>query len=73
MEKILKGDEEIRIAVKEFKGKAYVDIRTFWSDESGQFRPSKKGITVPLGLWNEFVSAVTNVDTTKIDKDEDIQ
>lgn len=75
MEKLSKkSDVEIRIQVKEFKGKAYVDIRE-WSIWEGQdtFKPSKKGVTIPLDKWNEFASMITNIDTSKIEPEEDIQ
>src|SRR3974377_1038544 len=42
-----KGKEEPdRIVVKgaDYKGKPYADIRTYYVDESGDWRPTKKGV-----------------------------
>lgn len=36
-----------RIAVREYKGHKFVDIREFYTDkESGEWKPGKKGITL---------------------------
>ena len=75
MEKITKSPtSEIRIQVKEFKGKTYIDLREwFITEEGGKWLPTKKGITISPRDWNEFVSAVSNLDITKIEPDQDIQ
>ncbi len=39
--------ERIEIAVSEFKGKKYLDLRTFYTTDEGEsWLPTKKGITV---------------------------
>ena len=39
--------ERIEIAINEFKGKKYLDLRTFYTtDDGGSWLPTKKGITV---------------------------
>jgi len=41
--------EQIRLAIKEYKGKQYVDIRTYFiTEETGKWLPTKKGITIPI-------------------------
>lgn len=38
--------EQMQIAVKEFKGKSYLDMRIFYTtDEGASWLPTKKGIT----------------------------
>lgn len=73
MEKISKGKEEIRIAVRQYKGKAFVDIRAYWFDDSGTAKPSTKGVTIPFSKFEEFKECLSRVDTTKVDDDLDIQ
>jgi hypothetical protein len=47
--------EEIHIKKVEKKGKQYVDIRVFWFDSSSdEFRPSQKGVAIPLESFEEF-------------------
>ena len=53
--------EELRIALKEFKGRNYLDIRTFiepYADEGQGRVPTKKGVTVPLAKLPELIEAL---------------
>ena len=53
--------EELRIAVKEYRGRRYVDIRTFcdpYADEGHGRVPTKKGITCPLSKLPELIAAL---------------
>ena len=39
--------ERIEVAINEYKGKKYLDLRTFYTtDEGASWLPTKKGITV---------------------------
>jgi hypothetical protein len=38
-----------------------IDIRKFFTDENGQYVPTKKGITIPLDLWPRFLQAIEEV------------
>jgi len=61
----LKHDEEIIFSVKEFKGNTYFDMRIYFqSKEDGSQLPSKKGLTVNIGLLEEFKSALGRVSET---------
>ncbi|MFA6972502.1 MAG: transcriptional coactivator p15/PC4 family protein [Gallionella sp.] len=73
MEKITKGREEVRVSVRQYKGKAYVDIRTFWFDDAGVAKPSPKGVTIPFNKFEEFKNCLARIDTSKVDEDLDIQ
>lgn len=38
--------EQLQIAIKEFKGKSYLDLRIFYTtDDGGTWLPTKKGVT----------------------------
>lgn len=45
---IPRGDtERIEIAINEYKGKKYLDIRTFYTTNNGEnWFPTKKGVTI---------------------------
>jgi hypothetical protein len=43
---IEKGKDRIIVSVKEFKGKQYVDVRTYFANDDGEWIPTKKGITL---------------------------
>lgn len=52
--------EEIHIAVKEYKGKKYVDLRIFYTtDEGDNWLPTKKGITVAPDKIEDVKLALT--------------
>lgn len=55
--------EEIQIKKVEKGGKKYVDIRVFWFDgNSGEFRPSQKGVTVASDSFDEFKGLIDGID-----------
>lgn len=41
-----KGKDKIIISLKEFKGKQYIDIRTYFENQEGEWIPTKKGISL---------------------------
>lgn len=47
-------EETMQISVSTFKGRTYVDIRLYFTDADGQLKPTKKGVTVPPELWDQF-------------------
>lgn len=43
---IIKSEtDKIVISAKEYKGRKYVDIRTFFQGDDGNYLPTKKGVT----------------------------
>ena len=50
--------EEVRASLTVFKGKQYVDLRIYYKGDDGEFRPSKKGLTLSLDLFSELEQAV---------------
>lgn len=49
------GTDKIMVAVKEFKGKTYIDIRTFFENEAGEMVPTKKGISLTPENLDEII------------------
>lgn len=55
--------EIIRISTSEFKGVPYVDVRIFFKDEnSGEYRPTKKGLTVRQELLHALAEGIFQAD-----------
>ncbi|GEM_PF-307447 len=52
---INKGRDKIIVALKEFKGKSYVDIRTYFENDEGKWLPTKKGITFSPELLDDVL------------------
>jgi hypothetical protein len=38
--------ERIRVSISEYRGYTFLDVRVYYEDDSGEWRPTKKGITV---------------------------
>lgn len=53
-----KGTEKIFVKKVAKGSRTYIDIRTFWLDDSDEWRPSKKGIAVPIELAKEVAEAM---------------
>lgn len=51
--------EIIRIEISEFKGKSYLNIRTWYTDkESGEYKPTQKGVSVRPDLFEQLKQAI---------------
>jgi hypothetical protein len=48
------GSEEIRVSRGDYKGSEYIHIRKFFRAESGEFFPTKKGITFPSEFLDDL-------------------
>ncbi len=38
--------EKLRVAISEYKGYTFLDVRVYYEDDQGEFKPTKKGITL---------------------------
>jgi len=47
-------NEKIVFGLSEFKGKKYADLRIYFEDDEGEWKPTKKGVTVSLERFWEF-------------------
>lgn len=50
--------EIVRATIGEFRGRKTVGIRIFYEDVSGEWKPTKKGITLTSDLFPELKKAV---------------
>lgn len=55
--------QQIQIRLNAFKGRRYLDLRTFYLDEDEEvYKPTRKGISVPLELFAELKTALEKVE-----------
>ncbi len=47
-------NEKIVFGLSEYKGKKYADLRIYFENDEGEWKPTKKGITVSLERFWEF-------------------
>lgn len=53
-----KGSEKILVKRVTKGSRSYIDVRTFWLDDNDEWRPSKKGIAVPIELAKGVAEAM---------------
>lgn len=53
--------EQIQISAKEYKGFPYVDIRVFFKAETGEYLPTKKGVTISPKHVPDFIAAIQEI------------
>ena len=54
--------EEIHISRTNFNGKDLVDLRLYYEDDNGEFKPSKKGITVTLECAEHLITGIKKLE-----------
>lgn len=60
--------EVVRLSLTEYRGHKLVDIRVYYSDDEGQFRPTKKGVSLAVGLYADFQRAVHALEKVLLDR-----
>lgn len=50
--------EVLRISLTEYRGRQLLDARVYYSDDEGQYRPTKKGVSLAVSLYPEFKQAM---------------
>jgi len=53
--------EQVQISLTEFKGQDFVDIRAFYRSESGDFKPTRKGLTISVELLPNLLEGLEMV------------
>jgi hypothetical protein len=67
---IPKGKDKIIVALKEFKGKEYIDIRTHFENDEGDWIPTKKGITLTPDSLDEMIDLLKTAKKKVSDKEK---
>jgi hypothetical protein len=55
--------EEVVIAVRNFEGADFIDIRTFFGPRNQETRPTRKGVTIPFAFYSEFRRSIGLLDS----------
>ncbi|MFC2099372.1 transcriptional coactivator p15/PC4 family protein [Candidatus Bipolaricaulota bacterium] len=48
----------IHVRLSRFKERDYLDIRNFYETEDGEWKPTRKGVAVPVELYDELMAAL---------------
>ncbi len=47
-------NEKIVFSFSTFRGKNYADIRVYYEDDEGEWKPTKKGVAIAVDRFSEF-------------------
>jgi len=50
---------KIHVRLSRFRDREYLDIRNFYETEEGEWKPTRKGISVPVEFYDELMAALT--------------
>jgi hypothetical protein len=53
--------QQIQIRLVTFRKREYLDLRNFYLDENDEWKPTKKGIAVPVELYEDLMAALQEV------------
>lgn len=58
---VVKNDRErIRISIEEYRGNRFCDVRVFFEDAQGEWKPTRKGITFNRVTIGEAIGLLTD-------------
>ncbi len=49
----------IHVRLSKFRDRDYLDIRNFYEADDGEWKPTRKGIAVPVDLYDALMEALT--------------
>ncbi len=53
--------EEVRATLRTYRGRQYMDVRIYYLDDAGEFKPTKKGINLSVELLGELTRMIGNL------------
>jgi len=48
----------IHVRLSRFRERDYLDVRNFYETEDGEWKPTRKGIAIPVELYDELLDAL---------------
>lgn len=61
--------EVVRVSLTEYRKRKLVDVRVYYSDDEGQYRPTKKGVSLSLDVYPDFKRALAALEKTLLERD----
>lgn len=50
--------ERLRVSIEEYRGSTFIDLRVYFQDKAGQWKPTKKGIALNSDCINGVIKAL---------------
>jgi Transcriptional Coactivator p15 (PC4) len=61
--------EVVRVSLTEYRGHKLVDVRVYYSDDEGQYRPTKKGVSLSVDVYPDFRRALVELEKILLERD----
>jgi hypothetical protein len=61
--------EVVRVSLTEYRGRKLVDVRVHYTDDEGQYRPTKKGVSLSLDIYPDFKRALTALEKILLERE----
>ena len=49
---------QIQVRISRFRERDYFDIRNFYETDEGEWKPTRKGVSVPIEFFDEILEAM---------------
>ena len=59
--------EVVRVSLSEYRGHKLFDVRVYYSDDEGQYKPTRKGVSLSVNLYTDFKRAMVAVEKILLD------
>ncbi len=57
----LTATQKLIFSLSNFRNKQYIDIRTWFQDQSGEWKPTKKGVHFNIDLFENFQAILNSL------------
>jgi len=61
--------EVVRVSITEYRKRQFIDVRIYYSDDEGQYRPTKKGVSLSPEVYPDFKRALAALEKTLLERD----
>lgn len=61
--------EVVRVSLTEYHGRKLVDVRVYYSDDAGAYRPTRKGISLSVDVYPELKRALRALEKVLLARD----
>jgi len=55
---IEKGEDLVRVMLRDFRGRQYVDARVYYMNDTGEWLPTKKGLSMSPDMAKKVAEAI---------------
>lgn len=61
--------EVVRVSLTEYRGRKLVDMRVYYADDEGQYRPTKKGVSLSVDVYPDLKRALLELEKVLLERD----